>query len=402
MTGLKNCVSNRKWIPLHWIKTFFRKISNIRAIDIEYFNNFIQGTLDIIGSCSFKLPRRSKWEGHPYYFEVLSSIQKIVTELPKDVNDLLSTPLWFNKFLGTTFDCTLSKLGFNIFKDIMPEGKILTLNSINNLNISKQKQNILLKISQSIPSYSKKIIEENSLLYSIAFPRTSFQREDSVFYINCNDKNTSRNTYNNLISRKSKLPVGMHKWCLKFDLSTERIKNAFIFAKKCMLSIKSIALQYKISTNTLPTGEYLWNYNVKDNFYCSRCIESSNDLTVRDNINHSLYSCPNLNLFLSKIFSFLIQECKAAVNISELDYLLGFMDKFALNSVLLELKKFIFYSYNHNSNIDVQFSMFIKRLRRLILLEKSHYFSVNKIDYFYKKWEQFSEVYMFHGPDPIL
>ena len=62
MTGLKNCVSNRKWIPLHWIKTFFRKISNIRAIDIKYFNNFIQGTLDIIGSCSFKLPRRSKWE----------------------------------------------------------------------------------------------------------------------------------------------------------------------------------------------------------------------------------------------------------------------------------------------------------------------------------------------------
>ena len=183
---------------------------------------------------------------------------------------------------------------------------------------------------------------------------------------------------------------------------TERINNAFIFAKKCTLSIKSIALQYKISTNTLPTGEYLWNYNVKDNFYCSRCIESSNDLTVRDNVNHSLYSCPNLNLFLTKIFSFLIQECKAADNISELDYLLGFMDKFALNSVLLELKKFIFYSYNHNSNIDVQFSMFIKRLRRLILLEKSHYFFVNKIDYFYKKWEQFSEVYMFHGPDPIL
>ena len=84
-----------------------------------------------------------------------------MTELPKDVNDFLSTPLWFNKFLGTTFDCTLSKLGFNIFKDIMPEGKILTLNSINNLNISKQKQNILLKISQSIPSYNKKIIEEN-------------------------------------------------------------------------------------------------------------------------------------------------------------------------------------------------------------------------------------------------
>ena len=70
---------------------------------------------------------------------------------------------------------------------------------------------------------------------------------------------------------------------------TERINNAFIFAKKCTLSIKSIALQYKISTNTLPSGEYLWNYNVKDNFYCSRCIESSNDLTVRDNINHSIH-----------------------------------------------------------------------------------------------------------------
>ena len=74
-------------------------------------------------------------------------------------------------------------------------------------------------------------------------------------------------------------------------------------------------------------------------------------------------------------------------HISQIGYLLGFQENEGLNCILLEVKKFIFYGYDPDKSVDIQISMLKNRLRRLIILEKKYYSSINKWDYFFDKWE---------------
>ena len=153
------------------------------------------------------------------------------------------------------------------------------------------------------------------------------------------------------------------------------------------------------------TPEYLWNYQVKDNYYCGHCLsESGGSRSVKADIGHSLFSCPQLTLFLSKVYNFLTYECKENINITEIEYILGYesKDNEGLNCFLLELKQFIFYNYLPHKNLNIQFKFFINRIRRLILKEKRYYSSQNKIDYFFGKWHNYSEIYMIYGPDPLF
>ena len=180
-----------------------------------------------------------------------------------------------------------------------------------------QKKTFLTNLGNNIPPALKRVIQDNATINTIPYPRILLKTENSR---NSSFFNEAKNKdiYKLLVRNKSRMPVGMHKWELKYNLLPERILNAFTFPWKSTLSTKSRNIQYKISTFTLPTGEYLWNYNVKVNYYCEKCL-SDPDLSPpeRDNILHSLFLCPKLQPFLSQIFSFLINECKAANEIKE-------------------------------------------------------------------------------------
>ena len=67
-----------------------------------------------------------------------------------------------------------------------------------------------------------------------------------------------------LISNKVRMPTGLLKWCLDFELSECQIKTALMFTNKCSLSVYDRVFQYKIATNILLTNAYLYRYKVKD------------------------------------------------------------------------------------------------------------------------------------------
>ena len=119
--------------------------------------------------------------------------------------------------------------------------------------------------------------------------------------------------------------------------------------------------------------------------------------------NYWLTHCPIIAPFLSKALDFFVNECKASNQISELDYLHGIYGRGfeGLNSALLELKKFIFYNFSSEKSMNLQFSIFLSRLRRIILCDKRYYVSNNKSSLFYEKWRDFSPVYQIYGPDPL-
>ena len=111
--NLKSCKSNRAILPRYWVFELFRTASNIRDINIENYRSYTTNSIDIISQCSFKLPNKSKWRGHPFYYQCLDTIQKVNNKMPDTINEILSLPLWHNKFIKSYFDCDLSRKGFN-------------------------------------------------------------------------------------------------------------------------------------------------------------------------------------------------------------------------------------------------------------------------------------------------
>ena len=285
--------------------------------------------------------------------------------------------------------------------DLLCEGEFLGPNLLSGMNIPRKTKIKLSKIWERLPDSTKNIISENKNVMVIPFPQ-------SVLYINNSYrilKDIQRDKiYDLFIDEKFRMPVGMHKWINMFNLSGERVENAFTFARTCTLSTISRVFQYKIATCTLPTEEYLWNYQARDNYFCKLCLNSTNNFSLeRDNIRHILFACSIVAPFLSKVLNFFIKDCKAADYISEVDYLLGFRGKDyeGLNCALIELKKYIFYHFSEERSPNVNFRIYNSRLRRIVLCDKRHSFSRNKFETFYEKWKYFSPVYQIYGPDPL-
>ena len=185
------------------------------------------------------------------------------------------------------------------------------------------------------------------------------------------------------------------------DLSPNDIIKSIELANKCILSTRAKHCQFKLCTYTLATGEYLYNYRVRDNYYCDKC---GSEFGERDNISHSLYYCRQVLPFIENMFTFLTTECKAPSNISFQEYLLGPIgtNLVALNSVFIVIKKYIFYEWAQTTSYNTRLRIIKSRVRRIIMLEKRYYSSKNELDVFFEKWKNFTPIYDMYGPDPLL
>ena len=146
-------------------------------------------------------------------------------------------------------------------------------------------------------------------------------------------------------------------------------------------------------TLILATNQYLSRYRVVDSDLCSKCD------AMPDTIQHRLMQCQLLVPFVDKIFDFLNQQCQVEVTINIKSYLFGFLKNAALNQILLELKKLIFYTWDPAMDVNSFFRIFISKIRKLMIIEKNIYLSTKSFDQYNKKWEKFKDIYDFNGPD---
>ena len=252
--NLKSCKSQHASLPLYWITKYFENVTNIRNEDVIYFRDFCKNKLNIITQCFFKPPRRKNWNGHPFYLQSLETLISLTREMPKSIHELLSTPLWYNRFLKTSFDCELSRNGINYVRDIVSEGVIVNLAKLDVNKFPKRKQNMLTRIKDRFPEVLKDLISSFPGINTIVCPELLISRGGSEIRV----KNLkSCQIYDILIGDKIRLPTGILRWKNKYFLSEERIKFAFTFARTCVQSTKLRHFQFKISTFTLPTEEYL-------------------------------------------------------------------------------------------------------------------------------------------------
>ena len=136
-------------LPQFWINKLFNIPLSSNNTNLQYFHNFFSQQINIL-DCKFKVPRRNAWSGHPFYFEILKSLEKVALDFPTTVVNILSIPIWYNKSLNTKFDIELSRAGLNYLKDCFPEGRLLNLQQ-NGPQITPNKIRKLRGILNRIP-----------------------------------------------------------------------------------------------------------------------------------------------------------------------------------------------------------------------------------------------------------
>ena len=342
--------------------------------------------------CKIKVPRKINWKGHPFYFEILKSFEKIISSLPNSLENILSIPIWFNKYLQTKFDVDISRAGFNYLKDFYPGGHQIDLN-LNRPGLSPTKMRKLQKILGKIPQELGNRIESSPATSTVVSPRQVINLNDQDCFI---QHLGSDRTYKILTSDLIKPPTGVLRWrAEQILLSEQQLKTAFTFAKLCSSSTFDQVFQYKIVTQILPTNKYLNRYKIKDSDLCGKCFEST------DTVYHNLWQCSRLTSYLSACFDFLKLECNLEDLINYENYLFGFtgVNREGINHILLELKKHFFYNWKVEIGVRAFCELFQSKVRSLIIKEKIIAQKNNQLPSFYGKWGKYIAIYDFRGPD---
>ena len=204
---------------------------------------------------------------------------------------------------------------------------------------------------------------------------------------------SSHRVYDELIGSKIKPPAGLRHWHEEFDLSKSNIEVGFTQARICSKSSFDHSFQYKIMTQILPTNQYLARYRIKDSDTCDKCQSSV------DTILHCLWQCQLVVPYVIRVLEYLKQKCNVQENIDSLEYIFGFENNLALNHILLELKKELFYNWDGDAAPNLFLERFIAKIRKVMIIEKQAINSAKTFEYYAEKWAKFTNIYDFRGPD---
>ena len=377
---------SHKILPIKWINELFGiPITTVNAKQ-QYFQDFFYKKLNIL-DCTFKVPRKGLYRGHPFYFAALKDLEKVAENGPETLENILSVPIWFNKHLKTKFDPDISMAGFDFIKDLFPGNQ--PINGSDKLSDYKRRK--LISILTEVPGHWKNKIMSAVPNYVTVLPNKKVYLNGQDLAVNLM---SGSQVYNVLISNKIRLPAGILRWRDDIELNDDDIKLAFMFARNCSHSIIDYAFQYKINTRILPTNEYLHRYKVNESNLCSRCNSES------DTVLHSLWACPTVVPYVDSVLEFLKSNCKSdevlALNMKS--YFFGTKSK-GLNLILLELKKEIFYKKDLNLSTAAFCDYFFGKIRRIMIKEKHIMICNDNFDSYDTKWKEFTSVYDYHGPD---
>ena len=106
-------VSNSTCLPRYWVLKMCKLLLQDENVERGLHPNFFTYSVDIL-QCNFKLPKKENWKSHPFYWDFLTALEKIQVENEsKSVEALMSTSIWYNRELETTFNREMSKMGSN-------------------------------------------------------------------------------------------------------------------------------------------------------------------------------------------------------------------------------------------------------------------------------------------------
>ena len=371
-------------LPMFWIQRLFKIPTGENNDQQVYFKDFFTNTINVL-DCKYKLPRKAQYKGHPFYYPILKNLERVADKTCTSTENILSIPIWFNKQLKTHFDTEISRAGFNFVKDIFPYNQPLQhFHGLSNVKIRT-----LRSIVNKIPRDWTDKIRQSIDCFVTVNPHQTVNLHGTDTFLNSLN---GRQIYSFFIANKTRLPTGLLRWREDITVSDEEIKVAFTFAQECSQLVFDHVFQYKILTQILPTSKYLKRYQVKDSDVCTRCDNG------QDTVVHSISSCQLLVPYVDKIINFLKTECTVNENITEKSYIFG-CKSMGLNQIFLELKKEVFYNKNLNACLVSFGEQFVAKIRKIIVKEKQIMMANNKFEDFCTKWQDFTAIYDYLGPD---
>ena len=118
-----NELSNSTCLPRFWMLRMFGIPQQCNNAEQRYHKNFFCHSVDIL-QCNFKLPKKDNWKGHPFYWDLLVALEKLQVENePNSFESVMSTSLWYNRDLGSTFNVDLANEGINFIRDLFYKKK---------------------------------------------------------------------------------------------------------------------------------------------------------------------------------------------------------------------------------------------------------------------------------------
>ena len=261
-------------------------------------------------------------------------------------------------------------------------------------NFAPMVRSALKNLIEKIPLFIRNCLDNKTVKYTVIFPFQTVNHDGTDSHLMNID---SKLIYNILIYPKIKMPKGLLNWCGDLELSDYQIKTSLTFAHKCCPSIFDRVFQYKIVTQILPTNEYLYRYKVKESSICENCNLEC------DTVVHRLYECEVIVEIITSVLTFMNTQCNQPKNITMVEYLFGLGGdrNIAIDHILLELKKTIFYSTLEDLTNPSFCEHFQNKIRLLIIKEKLVMSENDKLEFFFSKWENFTTIYDFRGPDVL-
>ena len=304
---------------------------------------------------------------------------------------MISIPIWFNRHLKTKFDVDISRAGFNFLKDLYPNGQLLNLNQ-NRQGLLPSKLRKIEKIVENMPEEWVRCITNDAIKSTVVLPCQVVHYSETDYQVQLLG---TEQVYKMLISDTVKVPTGVTRWRLDIHLSDRQLKTSFTFARVCSSQVFDHMFQYKIVTQILPTRKYLHRYLIEDSALCARCSECP------DTVYHNMWQCSRLSLYLKTCFDFLRDECNLVDTITAENYLFGFMGlkREGINHIFLELKKHVFYNWCAEIETDAFCEQLKNKVKTLMIKEKTIALRKNRLSSFNEKWEQYTAIYDFRGPD---
>ena len=194
-------------LPQFWFNNLFKIPQSSNNDNQQHFHNFFTNQINIL-HCKFKVPRRNAWNGHPFYYEILKSFDKLISQLPISAENILSIPIWYNRVLNIKFDSEISRAGFNYLKDIFPEGQLLDLVQ-NRPQLMQNKIRKIQGILNKIPDNWLNCIESSRVMNTVINPRQVVSCDNTDSYL---QNLSSGAIYKILISKLVKMPIDVSRW----------------------------------------------------------------------------------------------------------------------------------------------------------------------------------------------
>ena len=312
-----------------------------------------------------------------FYKQIIFYWQDIATATPKNKNEVLSQPIWNNRFLTVNkkmvFFPHWYQAGIKQISDLFDscEGHFLPFNSFcSKFNVKcsfLQHYSIL----SSIPQNWKKLLQECS--------KDSVTPPTSICSLSC------KAIYSTLLYLEDLPPPTSEKKLLASGVEKSDLSKIYLLPFKATREIKLTMFQYKIIHRILPTNSLLYKMKIFASPFCPFCPSECQTLW------HLFVNCKHANSFWDGFREWYSTSSNTKMLMSELEIMFGIIRChnycLALNHLIILGKYFLY--VNALNTIKYNFDDFASLVREKINIEKYIAATCNKEKEFRNKWKFF-------------